>query len=509
MIIFIFQELKNLLSNMLSVIIPARNEIYLQKTIDDVLKNAGGEIEIIAVCDGYWPDPPIKDDPRVILIHHTTSIGQRQSINEAAKIAKGKYVMKLDAHCAVDKDFDIKLAKDCKYDWTVIPRMYNLDVLTWKPKLHKRTDYMYMGWNDKGQLRALYYNGQEWKRQHRKTALIDDTMCCMGPCFFMHKDRFWELGGCDEKHGGWGQQGVEVACKAWLSGGRLVVNKNTWFSHWFRGGGVPEGHKSGFPYEISGKDVSFSRKYSMDLWLENKWPLAKREFNWLINKFNPPTWDNKQIMPNHTFMGVDLNEIDEEQRLPLNAIFYRNIHRMRNHPYWKGVPILKMPSDLLLYSEVIYNTKPDFIIEIGTRFGGSALYMQDMLDSNGNGGKVITIDVKNTVKHKDPRITYLRGSSVDKKIVKQVKEIVGDKKVMLSLDGDHSRKTVKWELHYYSSMVSSGQYLVIEDCYIDRGKYGPGEARDWFIKNNKNFVQTKLDNKYLVGMNMGGWLKKR
>jgi hypothetical protein len=274
---------------MLSVIIPARNEKYLQRTIQDVLDNATGEIEVIAVLDGYWPEPPIQDDKRVILIHRTEAIGQRQAINEAARIAKGEYIMKLDAHCAVDKGFDVKLAADCEYDWTVIPRMYNLDSETWKPKRHKRTDYMYIGLRENGELRAEYF--EKGLRQPDNDKKIDDVMCCMGPCFFMHKDRFWELGGMDEAHGGWGQMGIEVACKAWLSGGSLKVNKNTWFSHWFRGGGGP-----GFPYQISGREVDKARKYSKDLWLNDKWPLQTRKFGWLVEKFNPPKFETKKTI---------------------------------------------------------------------------------------------------------------------------------------------------------------------------------------------------------------------
>ena len=273
--------------NKLSVIIPARNEKYLEKTIRNILENARGDIEILAVLDGYIPDPQIiTNDNRVIFIHNPESIGQRQSINKAARMATGKYIMKLDAHCAVDEGFDIKLAADCEYDWTIIPRMYNLDIETFQPKRHKVTDYMYIGWNEKNEMRALYYNGAERKKWHNRPDLIDDTMCCMGPCFFMHKDRFWELGGCDEGHGGWGQQGIEVALKAWLSGGSLKVNKKTWFAHWFRAG-------VGFPYHLSGKTVDEARKYSMDLWLHDKWPLQKRSFQWVIDKFNPPGWGDQ------------------------------------------------------------------------------------------------------------------------------------------------------------------------------------------------------------------------
>jgi hypothetical protein len=107
----------------------------------------------------------------------------------------------------------------------------------------------------------------------------------------MRKARFWQLGGCDETHGGWGQQGIEVACKAWLSGGRLVVNKKTWFAHWFRGGSGP-----GFPYHLSGKAVDRARAYSKDLWLNDRWPQATRKFQWLVDKFHPPGWEQTEVV---------------------------------------------------------------------------------------------------------------------------------------------------------------------------------------------------------------------
>ena len=267
---------------MVSVIIPSRNEIYLERTIRNILENAEGPIEIIAELDGYLPAPPIVlNDERVVFVHHETPIGQRACINHGASIAKGEFIIKLDAHCAVGKGFDVILAQDCEPDWTVIPRMYNLDHGTWLPKLHKRTDYMYIGCDEGRLLRAEYY-----KHEPRSEKLIDDTMCCMGPGWFMPKARFFEQGGCDENHeGGWGQQGVEVSCKAWLSGGALKVNKKTWFAHWFRGGGGP-----GFPYKISGNQIERVRKYSRDLWINDKWEKQTRKFQWLIDKFDPPGW---------------------------------------------------------------------------------------------------------------------------------------------------------------------------------------------------------------------------
>jgi hypothetical protein len=297
----------------LSVIIPARNEEFLQLTIDDILANMRADTEVLAVLDGYWPAEGLPIDPRVHVIHHETSIGQRAAVNEGAKVSGAKYIMKVDAHCAFDEGFDEKLMADCEYDWTVIPRMYNLHAfdweceqcgrrwmqgplppacdecdnktdfkkqIVWHPKLRKRSDFARFDTNMKFQ----YWRAFE-KRPESKGD-ITDMMCSVGACFFMHRARFWDLGGLDEAHGSWGQMGVEVACKAWLSGGRQVVNKKTWFSHLFR---TQSGF--GFPYKISGRQVGAARKHSKNLWLNDKWPKAVHKLQWLLDRFAPvPEW---------------------------------------------------------------------------------------------------------------------------------------------------------------------------------------------------------------------------
>jgi glycosyltransferase involved in cell wall biosynthesis len=302
-----------------SVIIPARNEEFLRSTIEHILPAIRADSEIIAVCDGYWPDPGIEDNDRVTLIHHTEPVGQRAAINEAARLSRAKYIIKTDGHSMFDEGFDVKLMADCEYDWTVIPRMYNLHVFdwlcpdcgdrtyqgprpekcsqcgkqiqmqkdeVWKIRKRRRTDYMYIDNN----LRVQYYNHDN-PNLNKSKDLIDDVMSGQGACFFMHRQRFLDLGGLDEIHGFWGQVGVEVACKAWLSGGRQVVNKKTWFAHMFR-----TKKDFGFPYKLSGRSVSYARKYSRDLWLNGKWPQQVRKFSWLVDKFAPvPTWQEEKL----------------------------------------------------------------------------------------------------------------------------------------------------------------------------------------------------------------------
>ena len=197
-----------------------------------------------------------------------------------------------------------------------------------------------------------------------------------------------------------------------------------------------------------------------------------------------------------------------DERLKLFTKMYRHIHKRRRDALWRGVPLWKFPTDISLYHEAIFEKKPDTIVEIGTARGGSSLYFQDMLDIINPGGKVITVDISDRLKMKrDNRITYIIGDSQNKETAKHVKSLVTGK-VMVTIDGEHKRPAVKWDLHNYSPLVTHGQYLVVEDCYTDKGLWGPGEAKEWFLKTHKSFEQTDKCSRYMVGMTMEGWLIK-
>ena len=124
------RSMKNILKD-LSILIPARNEMFLSRTIEDLLKNIRGDTEIIAVCDGNWPEPSVNDHKQVTLIRHSKSIGQRACVNDAARFSTAKYLMKMDAHCTVDEGFDIKMIEDMQDDWTMVPTMRNLHAFDW------------------------------------------------------------------------------------------------------------------------------------------------------------------------------------------------------------------------------------------------------------------------------------------------------------------------------------------------------------------------------------------
>jgi len=303
----------------LSIIIPARQEIFLQKTIENILDNIEADTEIIAICDGNWPDPAIPDHQRITIVHHTKPIGQRAATNEGVRISQAKFIMKADAHCAFGKGFDRILMEDCQPDWTMIPAMWNLHAFDWEcTKCGKRTYQgvkpescscegtelnMVMVWEPRGNKVTYSWrfdkdmHFQYWRKHHKQCAgdLIE-TMSFIGACMFMHRDRYWELGGCDEAHGSWGQFGTEWACKSWLSGGKLITTKKTWFAHMFRTGNFKgSGYDGGsFPYHISGTDQEYAKQYSRDLWLNDKWEKAIHPLSWLVNKFAPvPGWEEE------------------------------------------------------------------------------------------------------------------------------------------------------------------------------------------------------------------------
>jgi len=295
----------------LSILIPARNEMFLAKTVENVLENIRADSEIIVVCDGSWPNPPIEDNPRINLIYHSESIGQRAATNEAAKLSKAKFIMKLDAHCKVSPGFDEILMDDCQYDWTIVPRMYNLHAFDWvcqncqdrvyqgpKPsecrKCNQSNFEMDIIWKEKTnptsdfmrfdkELHFQYW--MAYKKRPEAQGDLAETMSLLGACWLMHRERYWELDGLDEAHGSWGQMGTEIACKTWLSGGRLITNKKAWFAHLFR---TQPGF--GFPYPNPGAHKA--QEYSRNLWLNDKWVKAKHPLSWLIKKFAPvPDWD--------------------------------------------------------------------------------------------------------------------------------------------------------------------------------------------------------------------------
>jgi cephalosporin hydroxylase len=185
--------------------------------------------------------------------------------------------------------------------------------------------------------------------------------------------------------------------------------------------------------------------------------------------------------------------------------------------YWMGKHVFKCPLDLWVYQDMIFELKPELIIETGTFHGGSALFFANLFDIIGS-GQVVTIDVDKMPDmpvHK--RIIYLEGSSLSDKVIGKIKEYAGGKtNIIVFLDSDHKCEHVLKELEIYSEFVSKGSYIVVEDSNLNGHPVysgfgqgpGPMEAIEKFMAGNKEFEIDKSKEKFLLTFNPNGFLKR-
>jgi len=248
---------------MLSVIIPSYKDPLLHKTIDDLLNKAEGDIEVIAVLDGYWPKQPVVTDKRVKVLHLGKNRGMRDAINAGVAISSGEYIMRVDEHQMFGKGYDVILTDSCKHHYIVTPRRYCLDTEKWQVMDDiPPVDYMKLSIVNYG--RGKKFAGTAWERRtiKRKHATVDETMAMQGSCWVMRR-KWWDdvIGELQsEGYGTHYQDSHEMVFKTWQAGGRLMVNKNTWHAHKHRK--FPRTHSYG------GHLADACFKYSLDTWGE-------------------------------------------------------------------------------------------------------------------------------------------------------------------------------------------------------------------------------------------------
>jgi glycosyltransferase involved in cell wall biosynthesis len=308
----------------LSIVIPGRNEVFMKRTIDDILKNIEANTEVIAVLDGCWADPEIPQNDRVNVVHMGKSVGQRAAANRGAAIAQGKYIMKVDAHCSFDKGFDRIMIegfkKRGKEHTIMVPIMRNLHAFDWKckdcnynvyqgptpgtqaskvdecPKCGCKEWEKDMKWigKDNPQSDTYCFDSvphfqyfREYRKQDKykkdKETGFTETMSLQGSCFMSTLEDYWKLKLCDEDLGNWGNQGIELACKAWLSGGEVLCNHGTWYAHMFR----TQGGDFSFPWKNVGKETRRTKDAVWKQIVDGKLPHQTRPIKWLLERFWP------------------------------------------------------------------------------------------------------------------------------------------------------------------------------------------------------------------------------
>lgn len=200
-----------------------------------------------------------------------------------------------------------------------------------------------------------------------------------------------------------------------------------------------------------------------------------------------------------------------------HKLYYDTSDKTWCNTFWFGIPTRKCPLDLWIYQEIIFELKPNIIIECGTANGGSALFLASICDLLNNNTKIITIDIEDKEgKPQHKRIKYLLGSSTSEEIVENVRQLINaNDKVLVILDSNHHKEHVLSELIIYSNFVTKGSYIIVEDTNLNghpvRPRFGPGptEAIEEFSKEKgKDFIIDSTREKFYLTFNPKGFLKK-
>jgi cephalosporin hydroxylase len=183
---------------------------------------------------------------------------------------------------------------------------------------------------------------------------------------------------------------------------------------------------------------------------------------------------------------------------------------------WLGTPILKCPLDLWLYQELIYEQRPQLIVESGTNRGASAHFLATLCDIVGE-GKVLTIDIEefpDVPQH--PRLEHRIASATAPETVAWVNErAAGLERVAVILDSDHTAAHVREELALYADVVTPGSFLIVEDTNVNghpaAPEFGPGpmEALDDFLAADSRYAIDPRGAKFLMTMNPRGLLRRQ
>ena len=197
---------------------------------------------------------------------------------------------------------------------------------------------------------------------------------------------------------------------------------------------------------------------------------------------------------------------------------------------WLGRPIIQSPQDIVALQEIIWDVKPDLIIEAGVAHGGSVILWASILEMIGESGRVVGIDIDIREHNRTEieshrlfnRIELIEGDSISDETLQKVRKIAADRsKVMVILDSDHTHEHVKKELELYSPLVSVGSYLVAFDTFVEDMPPDFFPDRPWnvgnnpktavleFLENNTAFEVDKLiENKLVVTLAPGGYLRR-
>lgn len=211
-------------------------------------------------------------------------------------------------------------------------------------------------------------------------------------------------------------------------------------------------------------------------------------------------------MPKHMEDSLDI---------PLSKVLPIIQKGIMNQTTYLGIKTLKSPMDAWVYQQIIFETEPDVIIEIGNAHGGSALFLAHICDNIGR-GRVIGIDLSH--KHvpekvkQHPRITLIQGDACEN--FEKVKQLISiEERVLVIEDSLHTYENTLNVLRLYSQLIKIGDYFIVEDSILHHGlslgpKPGPYQAIETFLIENENFISDRSREHFFLTWNPKGYLKR-
>jgi cephalosporin hydroxylase len=203
-----------------------------------------------------------------------------------------------------------------------------------------------------------------------------------------------------------------------------------------------------------------------------------------------------------------------EDRLTMTVrewlIFHYTMHR--HYTRYLGRKVLKTPFDWIVLGDIIQDTRPSLIIEIGTFEGGTALWIANLLDAMQAPTRVIGIDLKPTASQiEHPRISWVTGDCLDPKVIAEVDRLSDGQRGMVIEDSDHKYHLTKAILNAYERFVSPGCYFLVEDTIVEFINMPPfpgplGAVKEFVAERKNTFVIDRSREKYIITHNPMGYL---
>jgi cephalosporin hydroxylase len=210
-------------------------------------------------------------------------------------------------------------------------------------------------------------------------------------------------------------------------------------------------------------------------------------------------------------------------RSPISAIDKAQLRKIQTgtmHYYWRGVMCNKNPFDLALYPQLLWNLKPRTIIEIGSKMGGSALWLTDISKCHGIDVKVLSIDIDQRAEVSHPQIEFVQGDGRNLGTVLTPERMASLPRPWFVIeDADHHYVTTLAVLNFFADKLQPGEYLTVEDGICDslgnEARYdgGPNRAIAEFVDAHPEIYE--VDKRYCdhFGYNVtwctNGWLRRR